>query len=237
MQQTAFEQIWYRTPLGRYAAGQEQAFFAAVLPAAHGELAVQIGVSGQQYLDDSKVRDKLYVSALVGADMRALPHALPLRDNTADVVLLPHTLELSDYPHQVLREVYRVLRPEGRLVLTGFNPHSLWTFSRGWYGRVLPSRQDCLHLNRLKDWLNVLGMVVQQGQFMCYAPACQNEQRLRRFGFLDAMGNRWWPQAAAVYGLVAVKRVVYLRPLPKQKTQRIRQKTPVWNPAKISDVT
>ena len=103
--------------------------------------------------------------------------------------------------------------------------------------RVLPPRRDCLHLNRLKDWLNVLGMVVQQGQFMCYAPACQSEQRLRRFGFLDAMGNRWWPQAAAVYGLVAVKRVVYLRPLPKQKPQRIRQKAPVWNPAKISDVS
>jgi ubiquinone/menaquinone biosynthesis C-methylase UbiE len=37
-------------------------------------------------------------------------------------VLLPHTLEFTDYPHQILREVARVLRPEGQVIIASFNP-------------------------------------------------------------------------------------------------------------------
>ena len=52
--------------------------------------------------------------------------ALPFPDNSLDLVLLPHALELSHDPHAALREVARVLVPEGRVVITGLNPASLW---------------------------------------------------------------------------------------------------------------
>ena len=52
--------------------------------------------------------------------------ALPFPDNSLDLVLLPHALELSHDPHTALREVARVLVPEGRVVITGINPASLW---------------------------------------------------------------------------------------------------------------
>jgi hypothetical protein len=35
-------------------------------------------------------------------------------------------LELARDPHHALREVERVLVPEGRVVISGFNPASLW---------------------------------------------------------------------------------------------------------------
>jgi hypothetical protein len=41
-------------------------------------------------------------------------------------VVLPHALELARDPHHALREVERVLVPEGRVVISGFNPASLW---------------------------------------------------------------------------------------------------------------
>jgi len=39
---------------------------------------------------------------------------------------MPHTLEFTNDPHQVLREVDRVLIPEGHVVILAFNPWSLW---------------------------------------------------------------------------------------------------------------
>ncbi|WP_223717365.1 class I SAM-dependent methyltransferase, partial [Escherichia fergusonii] len=53
-------------------------------------------------------------------------HALPFPANSLDLVVLPHALELASDPHETLREVERVLVPEGRVVILGFNPASLW---------------------------------------------------------------------------------------------------------------
>jgi SAM-dependent methyltransferase len=39
---------------------------------------------------------------------------------------MAHALEFHDDPHQILREVERVLIPEGELIITGFNPISIW---------------------------------------------------------------------------------------------------------------
>src|SRR5690606_41680254 len=54
------------------------------------------------------------------------PEQLPFDTQSIDLIVMPHTLEWCADPHQVLREVERVLMPEGRVVLTGFNPYSLW---------------------------------------------------------------------------------------------------------------
>ena len=51
--------------------------------------------------------------------------ALPFPERSLDLVVLPHTLELARDPHRTLAEVERVLMPEGRLVILGFNPASL----------------------------------------------------------------------------------------------------------------
>jgi ubiquinone/menaquinone biosynthesis C-methylase UbiE len=61
--------------------------------------------------------------------------ALPFDSASLDLVVLPHTLELASDPHQTLREVERVLVPEGRVVIVGFNPASLWGLRQG-LGRV-----------------------------------------------------------------------------------------------------
>jgi ubiquinone/menaquinone biosynthesis C-methylase UbiE len=55
-------------------------------------------------------------------DLRELPFAA----NSIDLAVMPHVLESHDNPHQILREVERILIPDGQLVITGFNPLSLW---------------------------------------------------------------------------------------------------------------
>lgn len=140
------------------------------------------------------------------------PTALPFAANSLDLLILPHTLELSDDPHAVLREAERVLMPEGRLIVTGINPTSLWG-ARLRLRRVaapgspLPQAQACIGYWRLRDWLRLLGFEVESARFGCYRPLVQSARWLHRWSWLDRWGERWWPIFGAAYAVLAVKRV------------------------------
>ena len=142
--------------------------------------------------------------------------ALPFPANSLDLVLLPHALELTADPHAALREVARVLVPEGRVVICGLNPMSLWGFRQyrahlyrrfGWNHMFLPEAGEFIGYLRLRDWLRLLDLDIVSGDFGCYRPALANPGWLGRFAWMDRAGARWWPILGAVYCLVAVKRV------------------------------
>jgi SAM-dependent methyltransferase len=149
--------------------------------------------------------------------------ALPFPNASIDLVVLPHALELARDPHHTLREVERVLVPEGRIVIAGFNPASLWGLRqragrarRGMgFGRdeslYLPSAGEFIGYWRLRDWLRLLGFEVELGRFGCWRPPLRTEGWLQRFEWMDRVGDRWWPVLGAVYFLVAVKRVRGMR--------------------------
>ena len=75
--------------------------------------------------------------------------AMAWESHSIDVLLMPHSHETAALT-QVLHEASRVLKPEGRLVLTGFNPKSLWFFSKWFDGVRLPKREHCLTLPALQ---------------------------------------------------------------------------------------
>jgi SAM-dependent methyltransferase len=148
------------------------------------------------------------------------PGALPFPASSLDLVVLAHTLELSRDPHATLREVERVLVPEGRVVITGLNPASLWGMRQRrvhFYKRMglddgfLPEAGDFIGYWRLRDWLRLLSFEVESARFGCYRPALTSHQWLSRFDWMDQAGSRWWPIFGAVYFVVAVKRVRGMR--------------------------
>ena len=158
--------------------------------------------------------------------------ALPFDSQSLDLVVLPHTLELARDPHQTLREVERVLMPEGRVVIIGFNPTSLWGM-RQQTGRArrrlglgsgsslyLPREGDFIAYRRLRDWLRLLSFEVETGRFGCYRPPVHSELWLTRFGWMEGAGERWWPVLGAVYALTAVKRVRGMRLVGLLRDQR-----------------
>ena len=167
--------------------------------------------------------------------------ALPFPDNSIDLVVLPHALELARDPHHTLREVERVLVPEGRVVIAGFNPASLWGL-RQRAGRMKRGlglgRQSSLYLPRagefigywrLRDWLRLLGFEVQAGRFGCWRPPFHSQKWLDRFAWMDRVGDRWWPVLGSVYFVVAVKRVRGMRlvGLAKQNQRKKQAATAV----------
>ena len=149
--------------------------------------------------------------------------ALPFAAGTLDLVILPHALELARDPHLALREVERVLVPEGRAIIVGFNPASLWGI-RQRLGRLrrrlaprssselfLPHTGEFVGYRRLRDWLRLLSFEVEAGRFGCYVPPVRTSRWLARFAWLDRAGEHWWPVFGALYYIVAVKRVRGMR--------------------------
>ncbi len=236
---------WLATPPGRYLLAWVQDQLDQAVTDAFGFHALQLGLPELDGLRANRMPHRWVASdSLVVHEPLELPpprdglstlpfdgrvaffteyDSLPFPEQSVDLVVLPHALELARDPHQTLREVERVLVPEGRLVVAGFNPTSLWglrqragRFQQGLgLGRgsplYLPRAGEFIGYWRLRDWLRLLGFEVERGHFGAYRPPLQSQRWLERFAWMDRVGDRWWPVLGAVYFVVAVKRVRGMR--------------------------
>lgn len=204
---------WFRTALGRAVLAREQQVLDEVLADIFGYYALQIGLPSLPLLRASRITCCLTVGAYPPAQVLALGHELPFASQSIDLVVLPHVLEFAEGPHAILREVDRVLVPEGRLVLTGFNPWSLWGLRQAldWTREEHPWDGSFISLPRMKDWLALLGMEVSAGRLWHYGLPVQSQAWRERLGFLEPAGDRWWGVAGGVYMLEAIKRVSGVR--------------------------
>lgn len=199
---------WFESPIGRYLIEREQAYFDQNVGDVFGYHAVQIGVPSLDFLRTSRMQLKVRA----GTDLELDCFNMPFDSGSIDLAVLPHLLEFSCNPHQILREIERVVRPEGRIMLSGFNPFSLWGLRRlATQSVVMPWCGNFISLSRMKDWLALLGFEVSAGKLCCYAPPFDQEKWLNRFAFMEKAGDRWWPISGGVYFLVAIKRVKGLR--------------------------
>jgi len=203
---------WFATPQGSYVLSREQQFFDRTVGDIFGFNALQLGLPDYDFLCSSRMPLRFSAGNQPGNTVRSICTELPFDSDSLDLVVLPHVLEFSEHPHQVLREVARVLMPEGNLIISGFNPRSLWGLRR-----VLGNKQDYpwnghfIALPRLKDWLALLALEVAAGRFAAYAPPFRQTKWLDRFAFIEAAGDRWWAVSGGVYFLHAVKRVHGMR--------------------------
>ena len=166
--------------------------------------------------------------------LEGLPSELPFANQSIDLVILPHVLEFAADPHQVLRVVYRILLPEGRVIISGFNPASLWGarqyLSHLFGAPYLPRTGQFISLLRLKDWLKLLDYSLDRGQFGCYKLPLQSTSAMARMAYLEPMGNRWWPIFGAVFLISAIKRTPGMRligRIPAKRLKPLTQLTPV----------
>jgi len=242
---------WFTSPPGQYLLAWEQALFDELVADVFGYHALQLGLPLLHGLRANRMAHRwLAMDAAQSAMpwgqtenplfLQADAAALPFPEASLDLVLLPHTLEWNAHPHTSLREVQRVLVPEGRVVISGLNPWSFWGLRqrRAWlYRRLggrgplyLPDETDFIAPGRLRDWLRLLGFELESISFGCYRPALCSESWLQRYGWLDASGARWWPILGAAYIMVASKRVRGMRliePTWRKRAQTVGQSVPV----------
>ena len=217
---------WFSTPQGTYVLDWELAQFDSAVEDVFGFRAVQIGLPEVDFLRQNRISWRFSLALEPGATVAADPLQLPIESQSLDLVALPHVLEGHHNPHDVLREAYRVLRPEGHVVLSGFNTLSLWRVSQMFRAKDnAPWDAKFIGLMRLRDWLRVLGFELNGGMFGCYAPPFRERLWLDRFAFMEKAGARWWPVCGGMYVVRAIKRVHGMRVVtPAWRQERARRR-------------
>lgn len=238
-------QAWWRSPLGQTFLNEQKRLLDAQLQDLFGFYLVQMSVDpGQDVTQSSRIghRINLYPPARAVRSSACAPeaigsgrlsalvaeqHQLPLPDESVDLVVLHHLLDFSQRPHQILREVQRILIPRGQVIVVGFNPRSPWGFLRRlmclFSSRPLWRRQN-LHLNRLKDWCNLLDLELVSLQRGFYQPPVQHKGLLKGLRFLDAWGAKVNFPGGGFYLLRACKQVtgaIAVRPDWETQTRSI----------------
>jgi SAM-dependent methyltransferase len=133
---------------------------------------------------------------------------LPLPDSSIDRVIVAHVLETSETLRPLLRQVWRILTPSGRLVVIAPNRTSLWaqveTTPFG-HGRPFSRAQ----LNRLLSE----AMFTPTAATTClHMPPFGTAYIVRTGERWERWGKRLWPQLAGIHLTEAAKEVVALAP-------------------------
>lgn len=214
---------FWSSNVGRLLLEKEQAVLDKILPSLFGTHLLQLNILPNLNLyRTSPVQYKVSVQTLPtvpGIELSkrtiwASPDALPVATESADVVILHHTLDISGQPHAVLREAVRTLIPAGHLIVIGFNQfslsrlHSPW---RNWQSEntSTDSNQSAavVAAKRLTDWLTVLDCAVDKPRYCFYRPFINRTSIMKKLEVLDKVGERMaWPFGAA-YIMVATKHV------------------------------
>jgi SAM-dependent methyltransferase len=222
---------WFACEAGAAIASQEAAVAAELLPDLFGYHLLQLGRPyGAPLLVASRIGhqvicdDKLHHPSV---QLGARADALPLQPASVDVVVLPHGLEFESDPHGVLREIERVLIPEGYLLTFSFNPWSLyglWRVATGWRGDF-PWRGRFIPFGRLQEWLAVRGVETVRSAGLSFRPPLQRSATAQRFEWVERLGRHFLPFLGNVYWLLARKRVPAARPIRALRARRPRMRS------------
>lgn len=219
---------WLQSPLGQALLQREARVVEEALDGIFGEQCLQLGVWGEPrgfvrfartqrcatIAHPDNVAHPDAATGFVTPDVWGQLHCLPVATDTIDVVLLPHTLEFSDRPHAILREVQRVLRSDGHVVILGFKPGGIWGLRRLFGAGIPPGVENLISERRIADWLQLLDMRIhRQDRYFFRWPVSGN--RSLTSPDWERRGERWWPELAACYMLTAQKRLLALTPVKK----------------------
>ncbi len=220
---------WLSTPLGQRVYALERKLAAESLAQVFGWQLLQIGVWGgdEGLIAEARTQRRSVLAwrgeqaAESSSVIRSRTDSLAIQSDSVDAVVLPHTLEYEPNPHEILREVERILSGEGHLIIFGFRPLSSWgvrhLFARDGFP---PGLERMIGEGRLKDWLKLLGFEMLDAQRYLFALPWSSSAPSSH-SFFERSGRRLWPLFAGGYLLKARKRVYTLTPVrPRWKALR-----------------
>jgi SAM-dependent methyltransferase len=230
---------WFDSPIGRALIAREFPFLHQGVRRFHGDTLLWLGpvAVGGLDLERCMVRHRVFCAlsmqqrdpASMGAGTSFLygrPDSLPFPAGSMDAVVLHHALECAIDRRSTVREIHRVLRPGGRLLVCAFNPYSLWGLRRLYAG----VRDDAfsgmgfVSSTRLLDWLAVLGFEVDEGvRYLMYRPPLDvGRYESARWARVRERVERWRIPLGGVYSLLARKTAIPLT-LVRSGAQTARQ--------------
>ncbi len=226
---------WLTDRPGSDLAQLEAREIARLLPDRYFPVAVQFGGLNASVLDSISSRRKIRMAVpgaggdnVVTCDFRSLPFG----HRSIDLALLPHTLDYVDDPHALLRELTQAMVPDGHILVSGFQPFSIWG-ARKWLrypSEKMPWSGRFFSTARIQDWLSLMGYGVRGGRLLMYRPPVAHHKLFDRLSFMEKAGDRWWPMLGAVYLIHAqleTMRVIPAVPAAKRSRFNPRLAQPV----------
>lgn len=197
--------------MGDWLAAEIQERLDLCCPLLFGYHLLKLGaLSAQLSCQGSSIRHQCAVGpGLDGMHIQADLTDLPIREASIDACLLAHVLDYAADPHQILREVERVLTGDGWIILSGFNPHSLVGFGRliPYLRRQHPWRARMFSPERVRDWLELLGFEIVQFEAFGFSSFSSHS---KMHWWRENIGRDYCSYLASVYFVAARKRTLPL---------------------------
>ncbi|ULJ65301.1 class I SAM-dependent methyltransferase [Wielerella bovis] len=209
----SYLQNWFKNDvLGRYLLEQEEHFFQAALSQCQPYRTLLLGhLSGclnGNYARTWQVKQAHFLPADILADATHLPW----REGSFDAVIAAHLPDTETEILRILMELYQVLDEQGCVLLTGFNPHSIWRIH---LSHDLPNVGEGVALSVVRKWAESLGWYIEQVHFIHHLPPIRQPENWQ---LVEFAGRYLWTQGAAVYALVLCKQVARINAL--KETER-----------------
>lgn len=226
-------QRWFDQVPGRFLRDSENQLLSRLLPHLFGYYFVQLGgPANHEWLANCRIPVRVHISENCPCDfsgdcIKADFTALPLANDSVDVVLLPHLLEFATEPQLIFNQVYQSLIPGGYLVILGFHPWSLWGLLRLFKKHTqMPWKGKFYSSYRIRSWLSKEGFSIEDHETLFFRPPLRRARWLRRLFVMEPIGQLLWPYLGGVYLIVAKKRVAAATPIRQVSPRRKKVKIP-----------
>jgi SAM-dependent methyltransferase len=224
---------WYLSETGQYLLAELETRLNPMLATTFGYYSLQVGCASlaDRLQQACRIKHQFTLGeADQEAHIQASPSMLPIASDSVDLVVLMHHLSNTSEPHAILREAFRILIPEGKLVIIDFNPKSLWGlrhFFQSWLEHV-PFKGHFYTASRIDDWMRLLGFDQNRLYRVGYLPPIQKPSLIRHLSWLEKGMRNWLP----LFG--ALNMMVYSKSISPMTPVRHRWVTRKLLPAKIA---
>jgi len=205
----------------------EKEYLTHLLAERYGKYVLLIGLPRQyELLKSSIIANRIILSPLVSQDkyIRCIESdfcQLPIASGSVDLVVLPHTLEFIDNPHQLLNEACRIIKPEGDIIIFGFNRWSSWGFKKWWLNnKTIPWSGHFLSPNVIKKWLGLIDFELMMHEMLHYRPPLP-ETIYKKLKCFDWIGRKCHMPFGNLYVLIAKAKTIPLSPIKLYWKQRL----------------
>jgi len=226
---------WYQSTLGIQLAYHINHILHIFLNEVYGHIAIHNGIhliTNKSLCTERMMETYCVFPKKSGDNVIASPASMPFSSDTVDLVSLIHSLEMSDHPHQVLREAERILAPNGHLIIIAFNPFSWYNAKKVFLPNTAPFNRQFYKAARVKDWLTLLNFDIVSRKYVAFRPPVSNKRIHDSLFFLEKAGPKIFPFLGGVYCYLAKKSIAGFTPININ-----RKKSSVVIPGKFAKPT